>query len=92
MLEYRSAELPSPDHAELTEFGTNRAKFLAHLRNQINTLPKRPDDTPYRPGWYEDLTDWMDTNRGCASEPDEPINWDELLFDPAELSAAIGRE
>jgi hypothetical protein len=92
MPEYRNAELPSPDHAELTEFGTNRTKFLAHLRNQINNLPARSDDGPIRLGWYDDLTNWIDANCEHESEREEPINWDALIFNPYETPATIGQE
>jgi hypothetical protein len=92
MLEYRNAELPSPDGAELTELRTTRTKFLIRLRKQIDTQPARFDEMPIRLGWYDDVANWIEANGKHHSKRDEPINWDALIFNPYETPATIGQK
>ena len=92
MLEHPDEEVNSPDYTELIEFGTLRTAALVRLRNQIAMLPARSEQTPMRLGWYDDLTNWIDTDCDCVSEPEEPINWDDLIFDPDETPAMTAHE
>jgi hypothetical protein len=74
MLEHVDEDLQPHDDAEVAEYTNNRLKYLANLRKRIAAQPAHNEERPERLGWYDEVANWIESNRERKSGPDETIH------------------